>query len=86
MRGRATLVRSRSKASGDELPTHTEPGHDHVGLKDHYNPFTARLSDTFASPPATFLPLGVPGRRHDLRGIARRRPVGLPERILEATG
>jgi hypothetical protein len=27
------------EASGDELPTHTEPDHDHVGINSHYRPF-----------------------------------------------
>ena len=27
------------EASGDELPTHTEPDHDHVGINSHYGPF-----------------------------------------------
>jgi hypothetical protein len=27
------------EASGDELPAHTEPDHDHVGINSHYGPF-----------------------------------------------
>jgi hypothetical protein len=27
------------EASGDGLPTHTEPDHYHVGLNSHYGPF-----------------------------------------------
>ena len=31
------------EASGDELPAHTEPDHDHVGINSHYGPFHCAL-------------------------------------------